>query len=146
MRTSSHRCKRAKVNIYNLIINRIVIGQNLCPILFSALCFKKSKSNLIGRENRSCCTEFRTHIGNSGTFGNRKSFNSLSAVFDNLTYAALNAHNAKHLKDYILCGNPRFHLRHRDIVCSAAHGNGNIHSACAHGKHTDTAAGRSMAV
>ena len=38
------------------------------------------------------------------------------------------------------------HLGHGDIVCAAAHGNRNVHAACAKGKHAQTACGRGMTV
>ena len=37
-------------------------------------------------------------------------------------------------------------LRHGDVICTAAHGNCNVQTACAHREHTDAAAGRGVAV
>ena len=155
MRASSHRSKRAKVNINYFVILCILVRKDFSPIIFTSLRFEESKGNFVRWENRSCSAKFGTHISNGCSFRNRKCFNTLSAVFNNLAYATFNAHNSKNFKDNIFSRNPWLkiagkinscHLRHRNIVCTAAHSNSNIKSSGTHSKHTDTAARRCMAV
>ena len=155
MRACSHRSERTKVNVDYFVILCVGIRQNLCPIFFSALCLKKCKCDFVRREDRGCCAKLCAHICDCCTLGNGKCFNTLAAVFDYFANAALNAHSSEHFKNDIFCRNPRLqiacevdsrHLRHRDIICAAAHCNSNIKTACTHCKHADTAACRCVAV
>ena len=155
MRHCRKRNKLIEVNVNNLVINCVIVCAEFNPILFTSLSLEESSCDIVGRENRGCCAKLCAHIGNRCSFGNGKRFNSLSAVFNDLANAALDAHNLKHLEDNILCGNPRLkltfeiytnHFRHCDVVCAAAHCDSNVKSACTHRKHTYSAACRGVAV
>ena len=152
---SCHRNEFGEVNIDNFVINSVSVRGEFYPVFFTTLCSHERFCYLVRREYRGSCTEFGTHICDSCSFGDCKSFYTLSAVFDNFADTALNGHDTKNFKDNVFSGNPSLkftckiytnHFRHGNIVSTAAHSNSNIKTACTDSKHTDTTACWSVAI
>ena len=107
VRTSRHGNELGKVDIDNFVINSVRVGGEFDPVLFTSLSRHERFCDFVGGEYGSGCTEFRTHVGDSRSFGDSEGFHAVTAVFDNFADTALDGHNAENFKDNIFSGNPR---------------------------------------
>ena len=155
MRAGCLRNELGKVDVYLLIIFGIRVGSKRLPHVCSVLCLEKFKGYLVRREYRCGSTELCAHVGDGSSFGNGESLYALAHILDDLAYAALYAHYAKHLKYNVLSGYPGlqlsckvhlYYLGAGDVVCAAAHCNSNVLSACTDSYHAYTAACGGMGV
>ena len=155
VRTSRHRHDRGEINMDFFIIDRVVVCFQFRPYLCPVLRFEKGKRYVVRGENRCSGAKLCPHIGDSGSFGNRKRFHTLSAVFNDFTHAAFYGHSFEYLQDHVFRSHPRRELAGKsdpddfrvcDVVSAAAHCDRNVKTARTDGNHSDTAAGRRMTV
>ena len=155
MGTCSKRNKFRKIDLYSLIVNRVGIGSKRNIVLLASLCLEELSCSLIGGEDRGSSAELCAHICYSCSFRHGQRKYAFTGILHYLAHAALYGEDLKHLQNYVLCGDPVvepagelyvYYLRHRYVVCAAAHSNSNIESARAACEHTDTAACGGMAV
>ena len=153
-----HRCQRnqiVEIDRVFFIVNRVRIGCQRYIDLFASLCLEECTGHFVRRENRRGCTQLCTHVGDGRTLRNRQRCNARACVLDNFADAALDGHLTQYVQNNILCCNPGLqltgqrdanHLRHRNVVCAAAHCDCDIQTACAECQHADTAAGWGVGV
>ena len=155
MGAGNKRLQCREVYLQHFVVYGILVGAQGHIVLAAALRRKEGARHIVGRENAGGGAQFCTHVGDGGALRHRKACHAVAAVFNNLAHAALHGHAAQHFQNHVLGAHHGAQLagefyqgefRVGDIIGAAAHGNGNIQPACAHGKAANAACGGGMAV
>ena len=155
MRTCYQRFDFIQSNGDFFVIDSVIVGFQFDPVFFTTLCFQECSCHFVTGEYGSGCTQFRAHVCDGCSLGNAQCFYTFTSVFHNFAYAAFYGQSAQHFQNHVFCSYPRAQFAsqyytantgHCQIISTATHGNSYIQPTCADGKHTNTAAGRSMAV
>ena len=155
MRHSSQRLQRGQVYGVLLVVLCVRVGGQRYPYVAAALCLEELLGCLVRREDRGGSTQLSAHVGDGGTLRYGQGLYALACVLYDLADTALDGHLAQYVQNNVLRRYPRRqlagqvdadHLRHRDVVRTAAHCDCNVQTAGTERQHADAAAGRRMAV
>ena len=155
VRAGNHRHEGGEIHSNFLVIDGVRIRSERNPVLLAVLRLQESARHFIGGEDGGCRAEFRAHVRDGSTFRHRQRGDAFAGILHDLAHASLHGEDLEHLQDDVLCRNPggeaacqvdAQHLRHGNVIRTAAHGHSHVKPAGAHRQHADAAARGGVAV
>ena len=155
VRAGDHGLQRVEIDVDNAIILCVRVARKGGEVRRAPLGREKRARHVVRREDGRRRAELGAHVRDRGAFGHGQRRDAGAAPLDDRADAALDRQDAQQLEADVLgrdIGLQRAgevdleHLRHGDVVRTAAHGDRDVHATGAEGQHADAAAGGRVAV